>query len=124
MIHLDASFLIRALIPGSAEDHRFRKWLREGESTQVSAVAWAEFLCGPVEQTASKKLLQVLKEPIALDHVAAASAAHLFDQTGRRRGSLCDCMIAAVALLAGAAVASSEADFSRFEAAGLQIAEH
>lgn len=48
MIHLDTSFLIRAMRRGSREDARLRGWLRRGEPLGVSAIAWAEFLCGPV----------------------------------------------------------------------------
>jgi predicted nucleic acid-binding protein len=49
VIHLDTSFLIRALARHSAEDRHLRRWLAEGEPLAVSAVGWAEFLCGPVD---------------------------------------------------------------------------
>ena len=48
MIHLDTSFLIRALDPGSPEDLELRGWIREGETLGMSTVAWAELLCGPL----------------------------------------------------------------------------
>ena len=50
-------------------------------------------------------------------------AARLFNGSGRRRGTMIDCMIAATALAEEAAVATSNpGDFSRFEAFGLALA--
>ena len=48
MIHLDTSFLVRALVGGSAEETQLREWLADDEHLCVSAVTWAEFLSGPV----------------------------------------------------------------------------
>ena len=42
MIHLDTSFLIRALVRGSAQDKRLRGWLGAGEPIGMSSIAWAE----------------------------------------------------------------------------------
>ena len=54
--------------------------------------------------------------------VDAALAARLFNLAGRRRGSLADCIIAAVALRVGAAVATeNRADFLPFAAAGVRV---
>ncbi len=39
MIHLDTSFLIRALRRGSPEDRKLREWLGTGETLGMSAVA-------------------------------------------------------------------------------------
>src|SRR6185295_6860720 len=50
MIHLDTSFLIHGLVPGSPEDHALRKWLEDGESLGTSTVAWTEFSCGPLAE--------------------------------------------------------------------------
>ena len=53
----------------------------------------------------------------------AGTTAMLFNRAGRRRGSLLDCMIAAIALRAGAALATAnQADFRRLRAAGLRLA--
>lgn len=49
MIHLDTSFLIRALVRNSAEDFKLRTWLRARTRVGMSLIAWAQFLCGPVE---------------------------------------------------------------------------
>ncbi|MYN65860.1 MAG: type II toxin-antitoxin system VapC family toxin [Acidobacteria bacterium] len=76
MIHLDTSFLVRALIPGTPEETKLRN-----------------------------------------------VAARLFNESGRRRGTIIDCMIGAAALADGASVATSNvAHFSRFAAAGLKLA--
>jgi predicted nucleic acid-binding protein len=61
--------------------------------------------------------------PHALSGVDATLAAHLFNAAGRRRGSLADCMISAIAMNARASLATSNvADFQRFESLGLTIA--
>ena len=122
MIHLDTSFLIGALDLGSPQDRTLRKWIGEGETLAASAIAWSEFLCGPLTQSeleSAKQIVGILRE-FTPDH--AAIAARLFNETGRRRGSLPDCMIAASAIADGAPIASAnEADFRRFEDAGLTL---
>ena len=123
MIHLDTSFLIRALIPGTPEEAKLRVWAGEGEALIMSSVAWAEFLCGPFSG-ADRQLADRLVErrpEFTSDH--AVTAARLFNESGHRRQMIIDCMIAAVALADGAPVATSNAaDFGRFAAAGLKIA--
>ena len=65
---------------------------------------------------------QVIDEPVPLLAVDAGTSARLFNLTGRRRGSLNDCMIAAIALRVDASVATTNVtDFRRFEPAGLRI---
>lgn len=123
MIHLDTSFLIRALVRHSTEDERLRAWLGEGETLAMSAIAWAEFLCGPIDATLWEVVSQIVTRRIPFGEDAAALAAELFNHTGRRRGSLADCMIAASAIRAKAILATrNPGDFRRFQAAGLQIA--
>lgn len=43
VIHLDTSFLIRALVSGTPEDRTLRRWLAAGETIEMSSVAWTEF---------------------------------------------------------------------------------
>lgn len=125
MIHLDTDFLIRALITDSREDARMRAWLERGESVEVSSITWAEFLCGPVSLHAAEEAAELLGEPASLTGLDATLAARLFNETGRRRGSLADCLIAATAINAGATLATSNlADFRRFEAMGLELAKN
>jgi predicted nucleic acid-binding protein len=59
-------------------------------------------------------------EPFLADD--ARAAADLSNQTGRRRGTLIDCMIAAIALRLDASIMTSNpADFRRFEPFGLRL---
>ena len=123
MIHLDTSFLIRALVRGSPEDARLREWIRANEPLGMSAIAWAEFLCGPVDETALSLASAVVARRFQFTEEMATMAARLFNGSGRRRGTMIDCMIAATALAEEAAVATSNpGDFSRFEAFGLALA--
>jgi predicted nucleic acid-binding protein len=114
-IHIDTSFAIRALVPGSPEDRTLREWIATDEDLVINAVAWAEFLCGPLEPDDLRAMAYILGEPIPFTSADASRAAELFNQSGRRRGSFGDCLIAASALNAGATLATSNpADFNRF----------
>jgi predicted nucleic acid-binding protein len=122
LIHLDTSFLIRALAAGTDEDRRLRGWLRDGTSVGISVVGWAEFLCGPVHDDDVKLAARIVREPVALTPDDAATTGRLFNLAGRRRRSFVDCMIAAAAIRAEATLATADADdFRRFEPAGLRI---
>jgi predicted nucleic acid-binding protein len=122
VIQLDTSFLIKALIAGSSEDELLRQWLRRREALSMSSVAWTEFLCGPVAATTADSARRLVGEPLPFGAVEAERAATLFNETGRRRGSLVDCMIASMAIEAGDRLATSNpGDFSRFVRLGLAI---
>ncbi|MEA2625507.1 MAG: hypothetical protein QOD06_1552 [Candidatus Binatota bacterium] len=123
MIHLDTSFLIGSLQPGSSEDARLRTWLRNHEPVGISTIAWTEFLCGPVDQEQQALAAGIVGQPEAFLVEDSERAAELFNAGGRRRGTLIDCMIAAVALRADAALATMDVDgFRRLGSAGLRIA--
>lgn len=122
MIHLDTSFLIRALVPRSAQDRKLRKWLSDGTPVGIGAIGWAEFLCGPVEPAHVALAAGFLGEPVSFSSEDAEVSARLFNMTGRRRSSLTDCMVAATALRLDAALATANAgDFTRFEPAGVRL---
>ncbi len=122
MIHLDTSFLIRALLSSSRESDRLREWLTAGESLGISSIAWAEFLCGPLGAREIDLASQVVHDPVPFAAEDARRAAELFNSSGRRRGTLVDCMIAATALRAKVALASSNPrDFRPLEAFGLEL---
>lgn len=123
MIHLDTSFLIRALIPGTPEETKLRGWLGEGNVLAMSSVAWAEFLCGPLGNIDRELADRFIERRRDFTPDQAALAALLFNESGRRRAMIIDCMIGAAALADDAPIATSnEGDFSRFAASGLKLA--
>lgn len=123
VIHFDTSFLIDSLKVGTPPHLKLRNWIQAGEDLDISAVAWAEFLCGPLApmDLAAAQTLFPHQEPLL--GADAAQAAHIFNQTGRRSRSLADCMIAAVAIRCGATMATSnQGDFQPFTPFGLLLA--
>jgi predicted nucleic acid-binding protein len=136
VIHLDTNVLIEALVPGSEADRALRHWLLAGQSVGISSIAWAEFLCGaPAQQrepsarrererSLGRAAERLIGRPAGFDGEAASLAAELFNSSGRRRGSLGDCMVAAVALRSGAALATrNHRDFVVLKSAGLILLE-
>ena len=122
MIHVDTSFLIRALTKGSSEDRQLRNWLRDGESLGISAISWTEFLCGPVGEEEVELATDILREEVPFLPQDSIVAARLFNLNGRRQGSLTDCMIAATAIRCDAALATSDvADFRELASLGLKM---
>jgi predicted nucleic acid-binding protein len=123
-VHLDTCFLIRSLIPGSAEDKALRGWLGRRVQVAISAIAWAEFLCGPLtdpDRVTARKLAGL---PLAFGEAQADGAARLFNHGGRRRGSFVDCLIAAAAMADRATLATGNPeDFRDFVDVGLEIAD-
>jgi predicted nucleic acid-binding protein len=88
----------------------------------MSAVAWAEFLCGPLGPAECELAERIIAERVPFAEQDAVLAAELFNDSGRRRGTLIDCMLASVALRAGAAFATrNPSDFRRLEARGLRL---
>jgi predicted nucleic acid-binding protein len=122
VIHLDTSFLIRALVPGSPQDRTLREWLGDRTALGISAVAWAEFLCGPMSGRARALAERVVGPAVPFGPEEAVLAAELSNGAGRRRGTLADCMIAATALRAEAHLATADPrDYAPFAAAGLTV---
>ena len=123
MIHFDSNFLIQTLVAGSSAHEKFRGWTQAQEDCNASSIAWAEFLCGPLDAPAEAIAQQIFPQPEAFLPADAALSARLFNQTGRRSRSLADCMIAAVAIRCGAKLATSNtADFQPFLPHGLILA--
>jgi len=122
MIHCDTNFLIQAIVAGSPAHLRFRQWAGV-EALSVSAVAWAEFLCGPLDAQGEALAKQMFPMPEGFLAADAALAADLFNRTGRRSRSLADCMIAAVAIRCGAKLATINSnDFQPLVQHGLVLA--
>ena len=123
MIHFDTNFLIQTVVAGSAADEQFRGWTQAQEDCNASSIAWAEFLCGPLDAPAEAIARQIFPKPEPFLSADAVLAARLFNQTGRRSRSLADCMIAAVAIRCGAKLATcNTADFQPFLPHGLVLA--
>jgi predicted nucleic acid-binding protein len=124
MIHLDTNYLIGLALKGSAVALDVDTWLASGESFAASAIAWTEFLNGPVTSLTVSRVEAVLESRIiSFGPAEAVLAAELFNKTGRRRGSRFDCLIAATAILAQAEVATvNQSDFKVFMPYGLKLA--
>jgi predicted nucleic acid-binding protein len=122
VIHCDTSFLIRASVAGTPEDAALREWLRARETLRVSAVAWAEYCCGPVSAAAREAYAELLGDPVPFTAAMAQVAAEAYNAGGRRRGSFLDCMVAATAVVSDAALATVNArDFARLGGVGVRL---
>jgi predicted nucleic acid-binding protein len=122
-IHLDTCFLVRALVPGTDADRRLRSWLHDGHRLCMDSIAWTEFLCGPVHPDERRLAEQIVTERVSYSETDAQRAAELFNATGRRRGALVDCMIAAAAVGRDAGLATLNRDgFRYFEPFGSRLA--
>lgn len=75
----------------------------------MCAVAWAEFLCGPLDPADAVLASTIVGDATPVTAATAAAAAELFNASGRRRGSFIDCLAAAGAIGAGAALATANA---------------
>jgi predicted nucleic acid-binding protein len=123
MIHLDTNFLIQISVAGSPAHTQFAAWADVPEDLNVSSIAWAEFLCGPVDAAGEALARQIFPQPEPFLFADAVLAASLFNQTGRRSRSLADCMIEAVAMRCGAKLATlNAADFQPLTGQGLLLA--
>ena len=123
MIHLDTNYLIGLLVRGSPEAAKVDQWLASGESLAASAIAWTEFINGPVTAAEASQVETVLQSQIIpFGKAEAVMASDLFNKTGRRRGSRFDCLIAATAILHQAGLATvNQSDFKVFTAHGLKL---
>jgi predicted nucleic acid-binding protein len=124
MIHLDANVLILAAQSDSQAQTLLRNWLRQGESFASSAIAWAEFLNGPLSpENREDGHFLIQGRIIGFGEPEAETAAILFHQAGRKRGTMLDCLIAATAVRAGAPLATlNRKDFAPFVPFGLRLA--
>ena len=123
MIHLDTNYLIGLLVRGAPEAAKVDQWLAANQPLAASAIAWSEFLNGPVTASEASQVESVLQSQIIpFGKAEAALASDLFNKTGRRRGSRFDCLIAATAILDEAGLATvNQSDFKVFAAYGLKL---
>ena len=88
----------------------------------MSTWAWGELLCGPLGSEDASLALRIVRRHVPLWLEEATEAARLFNATGRRRGSLPDCVVVASAVLSNSPLATSDKrDFERFLPLGLMI---
>jgi predicted nucleic acid-binding protein len=122
VIDLDANFLVDVFRGDSSSARLLSGWMKHGQLISISSIAWAEFLCGPVEASnaiEARGLIGVIEPFTDAD---AALAAELFNRTGRRSRSHVDCMIAAHAIRRNTKLATLNLrDFQRFKAFGLNL---
>ena len=120
-VHLDTNYLIAYAGDASADlVIRVEEWIREDRKFCCSAVAWAEFLCGPVLSGEIAAMETLLHAILPVTPELAAEAARLFRETGRRSRSLADCIIAATAMRDSVPLATlNHNDFLPFVAHGL-----
>lgn len=124
MIHLDTNYLIGLLVKKSVAALEVDQWLAAGEPLAASAITWTEFLNGPVTPMEISRAEAVLESRIVpFGQREGVLAVHLFNKTGRRRGSRFDCLIAATAIQAQAQIATvNRPDFEVFVPHGLKLA--
>ena len=123
MTHLDTNMLVAAAHLNSPSGLMLRSLLQSGEELATSSIAWTEFLSGPVTQHQIQDAVDLIEGRILPFGVfEAVRAANLFNRTGRLRGRRMDCMVAATAICAKAALATeNQKDFSRFVSEGLRL---
>lgn len=96
-------------------------WIEQESDHITPSISWYEFLDGPVDQTGIALMETILKTriiPFPSDHTL--EAARIFNAVGRKRNLRVDAMIAAVAIVNNAALATdNRCDFSVFTGQGL-----
>ncbi len=122
MILLDTNYLIGVLVKDSPEARRIRGWLRS-EDLCTTAIAWYEFLSGPVTEEGVSLVSALLRDrvlPFTGDQ--AQEGARLWNAIGRQRRLRIDAMIAGAAVVTGAVLATSNLeDFELFRDHGLTL---
>ncbi len=100
-----------------------RGWLKNKIPLAASAVTWSEFCNGPHSKEQKDAVHAILRggiHPFTEDQAEFAS--RLFHQTGRKRGSHSDCMIAAAAFCARQSIATRNSkDFECFVPYGVNL---
>lgn len=122
---LDTNALIALSDPRHLLFQCIEKAVRAGARACTCSVAWHEYVRGPLLQQDRERCLRVIESRIfSLERRHAEVAAKLFNQTGRRRGSTADCLIAAVALGHNTGLLTENLiDFEVFVPHGLRLVE-
>lgn len=124
VIELDSNFLVAVLYAGGGPSDMLDRWTRAGIRIQISAIAWSEYLCGPLDHTVVALARKLVNSVEAFTEEDAELASALFNDTGRRSRSHVDCMIAAHAIRRGGALATLNVrDFRPFEKFDLRLVQ-
>ena len=122
MLELDANFLIAVLREDARATRSIQPWLARNDIISMSAVAWSEFLCGPLLTEEKEDARKVISKVEAFSVQDATLAAELFNSTGRRSRSHADCMIAAGVIRRGSTLATFDRPgFERFRSFKLKL---
>lgn len=123
VIHLDTNLLIDLVTCHSTQVNLIRGWLNQKIPLAASAVTWSEFCNGPHSKQQKDAVHAILKGGIhPFTEEQAEFASRLFHQTGRKRGSHADCMIAAAAFCTRQPIATRNVkDFERFTPFGVKM---
>lgn len=124
VIELDSNFLVAVLDAGGSQSEMLHSWAQSGARIQISAIAWSEYLCGPLDAAVVPLARKLINTVEAFTERDAELASELFNGTGGRSRSHVDCMIAAHAIRRDAALATLNIrDFRPFEKFALRIAK-
>lgn len=122
VIELDSNFLVAVLEASGNESEQLHTWARTGVRIQISAIAWSEYLCGPLETAVVPLARKLINSVETFTEADAELASNLFNATGRRSRSHVDCMIAAHAIRRDAVLATLNVrDFRPFEKFALKL---
>ncbi len=122
-IHLDTHALIALADPAQGVVTVVRHRVAAGILPGASAVAWHEFVRGPLTPDELLRVERVVGDRIQpVTRSTAELAARLFNATGRRRASTADCFIAASAIETEAELLTGNTeDFRPFVSLGLRL---
>ncbi len=124
LLHLDTNALIALADPSGSVVRIVRRHVESGLLPATSAVAWHEFVRGPLLPDELLRVERVIGARVqVVSRGTAELAARLFNATGRRRASTADCFIAATAIEQEAPLLTHDAkDFKGFVPLGLKLA--
>ncbi|MES2682440.1 MAG: PIN domain-containing protein [Pseudomonadota bacterium] len=122
MIHLDTNVLAQLPLLLKTR-HPVIARVSAGDAAATGAMAWYEFMNGPVQPEDVQLALRFVEQRVLpIDRAQAELAAELFNQTGRRRALRFDIMVAAAAISNGAELFTfNVADFKPFVPMGLKL---
>jgi predicted nucleic acid-binding protein len=123
MVQLDTNLLIALAERTSPHRAQVVRLMRSWQPLSTSAIAWYEFLKGPLSPARLTLVAKMLSSaPVHFTDAEASEAARLFNAVGRSRRFNVDAMIAASAITTGAELATANpADFKPFVPHGLKL---